>query len=227
MWSRRPKKCFKVKNMTKQLKGCKKANINRGETEADWLIATFRPSSRTGLLQILDYQLKRVDFDDLRGLEIVIIALLSSFVEYKEGQDASIDREPARPSKEPAKETLRTGLAAPLVPPPKPTTPPREERIQANEPNDLTIQDSIRSETYVKACMTQFADKSLQYVTLRAQTADVVQKVCCPYGPCFVSSSSEYAGDKDSCRGQDEASKGDWRGALSICEFSALCVSHY
>ncbi|KAL5531483.1 hypothetical protein ACEPAG_4360 [Sanghuangporus baumii] len=131
---------------------------------------------KTKAVQILDYNLKRFDIDDRKGLEIVILSALLTFQDYSDEVHANtppllgapVAKAPKSPEEPPPPEV-----------PPKPKKSGAEKiaEMQTGVLGEVRIEEDGPVEDYAQYCANLLEGDNMLFVVLRSASSDTVSKV--------------------------------------------------
>ncbi|KAK7057434.1 hypothetical protein R3P38DRAFT_2840949 [Favolaschia claudopus] len=135
---------------------------------------------KTTSVQILDYNLRRFDVEDRKGLEIVILTALMTFQDANEASHLPDISPPKRGSSKDNNPVSPTAGPAPSPPPkpPKKTGIDRIAELQAvrGQFNEVTVEDEGSIQDYAQYCTNLFQDDML-FVTISSAGSEHVPKV--------------------------------------------------
>ncbi|OCB85488.1 hypothetical protein A7U60_g7498 [Sanghuangporus baumii] len=131
---------------------------------------------KTKVVQILDYNLKRFDIDDRKGLEIVILSALLSFQDYSDEVHANtpplLGAPVAKASKSPEEPP------PPEVPPkPKKTGAEKIAEMQTGVLGEVRVEEDGPVEDYAQYCANLLEGDNMLFVVLHSASSDTVSKV--------------------------------------------------
>ncbi|KAF8317173.1 hypothetical protein DL93DRAFT_2077390 [Clavulina sp. PMI_390] len=124
-------------------------------------------------VQVLDYNLRRFDIDDKKGLEIVMLCALLSFSDYTEGFNNQAAPAAARPAVPSGSGARIAGPSAPpvLTPPPAAIIPSSAER------NEIIVTEDGAAHDYAQHCANVLGDPDILFIIIRSHNPEVVPKV--------------------------------------------------
>ncbi|KAF8329404.1 uncharacterized protein EI90DRAFT_3062502 [Cantharellus anzutake] len=137
-------------------------------------------------VQILDYNVKRFDINDRKGLEVLLLCGLLTFTDYVEGTKEIARQGNVVPTVTPTRPVVVSLAQANKPPPaagdlpskPPPSLPPKPVyNFTPYEKNEVLVTEDAKIEEYAQHCLTLLADPALLYVIIKSHTADQVSKV--------------------------------------------------
>ncbi|KAJ9120081.1 hypothetical protein QFC22_002979 [Naganishia vaughanmartiniae] len=147
-------------------------------------VCIARPPSKgkDGVIQLLDYNLARFDFQDLKGLELAMYMSLLAIMDAAEDKVSyKKDNSPQGPSRTVSTKRVANAAPSPIPSQPVTTTDPELLNLEAlnfnADPNEMYIPASAPSEQYISRCVDMLGDDSMLFVILRSASPQAVRKV--------------------------------------------------
>ncbi|BGP25727.1 hypothetical protein Rt10032_c06g2860 [Rhodotorula toruloides] len=144
--------------------------------DPNYPVVVFRPEKKGGNIEILDYNLARVEpaIADRKGLEIASLLALCHFIDHlfsvPSSTAASSDLTPpvASTSSAPSPTSRKAAPSVPSAQPPPPRCKNRSLRTLATNEVEVTEASPAALDAYCERCLSLLSDPSLLYLVLFA-----------------------------------------------------------